>query len=165
MYGNSIADYTGNSAASGLNTPTDTAQSVVACCNELSGPNTTQPGDQAFGQDTTPGGGITGAVFISRFIKPGSVSNQPYNHYSWLRSMEDLFGVDHGGSDGKGHLGYAGADGLRPFGADVYNNPSGKALPPAPSGSIVYPAVANIHDPEHPVINPTPSALAGSTQP
>lgn len=90
----SDADYTGNSAASGPNTPTDTAQSVVACCNELSGPNTTQPGDQAFGQDTTPGGGITGAVFISRFIKPGSVSNQPYNHYSWLRSMEDLFGPD-----------------------------------------------------------------------
>ncbi|WP_194914397.1 alkaline phosphatase family protein [Catenulispora rubra] len=146
MYGNSIADYTGNPAASGLNTPTDTAQSVVACCNELPGPNTTQPGDQAFGQDTTPGGGITGAVFISRFIKPGSVSAQPYNHYSWLASMEDLFGVRHGGTDGKGHLGYAAADGLRPFGGDVYNNPSGRALPPAASGSITYPAVAGVDD-------------------
>ncbi|MEV5508683.1 alkaline phosphatase family protein [Streptomyces orinoci] len=155
MYGNSIADYTGNKDKS-LNTPTDTAQSVVACCNELPGPNTTQPGFQAFGQDTTPGGGITGALFISRFIKPGSISDQPYNHYSWLRSMEDLFGVEHGGTDGHGHLGYAAADGLRPFGADVYNNPSGRALPPAPSGSVVYPAVARADDPEHPVVNPSP---------
>ncbi|MDO0929598.1 alkaline phosphatase family protein [Streptomyces sp. TG1A-8] len=155
MYGNSIADYTGNSDTS-LNTPTDTAQSVVACCNELPGPNTTQPGFQAFGQDTTPGGGITGAVFLSRYIKPGSVSEQPYNHYSWLRSMEDLFGIRHGGTDGHGHLGYAAADGLRPFGADVYNNPSGKALPPAASGSIVYPAVARIDDPEHPIVHTKP---------
>jgi hypothetical protein len=165
MYGNSIADYTGNPAASGLNNPGDVSQSVVACCNELPGPNTSQPGFQAFGQDTTPGGGITGAVFISRFIKPGSVSQQPYNHYSWLRSMEDLFGIDHGGTDGHGHLGFAAADGLRPFGPDVYNNPSGKALPPAPSGSTVYPAVASSRDQEHPVINATPTpAAAGSTK-
>jgi phosphatidylinositol-3-phosphatase len=156
IYGNSIADYTGNSNPA-LNTPTDTAQSIVACCNELPGPNTTQPGDQAFGQDTTPGGGITGAVFISRYIKPGSVTDQPYNHYSWLRSMEDLFGVRHGGTDGDGHLGYAAADGLRPFGGDVYNNPSGHALPPAPSGSIVYPAVAGIDETGRPVVNPTPA--------
>ncbi|EST36798.1 hypothetical protein [Streptomyces roseochromogenus] len=88
----------------------------------------------------------------SRYIKPGPVNEQPYNHYSWLRSMEDLFGVRRGGTDGHGHLGCAAADGLCPFGADVYNNPSGKALPPAPSGSIVYPAVACIDDPEHPVI-------------
>jgi hypothetical protein len=141
MYGNSLADYTGNKKAE-LNTPSDTAQSVVACCNELPGPNTSQPGFQAFGQDTTPGGGITGAVFISRFIKPGSVTNQPYNHYSWLRSMEDLFGTS-GGLDGEGHLAYAAMPGLRAFGGDVYNNPSGRALQPAPSGSITYPAVAD----------------------
>jgi hypothetical protein len=121
----------------------NTAQSVVACCNELPGPNTTQPGFQAFGQDTTPGGGITGAVMISRFIKPGSISDQPYNHYSWLRSMEDLYGVHSGGIDGKGHLGYAGMDGLRPFGADVYNNAGGRAMRPSASGSSVYPATAN----------------------
>ncbi|GAA4846402.1 hypothetical protein GCM10025787_30680 [Saccharopolyspora rosea] len=143
MYGNSIADYKGN-ADPALNTPTDTAQSVVACCNELPGPNTAQPGHQAFGQDTTPGGGITGSVVISRFTKPGSVTDQPYNHYSWLRSMEDLFGIRSGGADGRGHLGYAGADGLRPFGNDVYNNPSGRALPPARPRDQreVYPATA-----------------------
>jgi phosphatidylinositol-3-phosphatase len=154
IYGNSIADYTGN-ASSALNTPTDTAQSVVACCNELPGPNTSQPGDQAFGQDTTPGGGITGSVLISRFIKPGTISDQPYNHYSWLRSMEDLFHIDSGGTDGQGHLGYAAADGLRPFGPDVYNNPTGKALPPAPSGSTgVYSATATALSREPSLLTP-----------
>ena len=151
MYGNSIADFNyAGDAALGFDSVTgnpvqaeaNTAQSVVACCNELPGPNTTQPGDNAFNQDTTPGGGITGAVFISRYITPGSVSTQPYNHYSWLRSMEDLYGITKGGSDGKGHLGYAGASGLRPFGPDIYNNISGQALRPAASGSVVYPASA-----------------------
>ena len=151
MYGNSIADYQGNSDPT-LNVPTDTAQSVVACCNELPGPNTTQPGFQAFGQDTTPGGGITGAVFISRFIKPGSVSDQPYNHYSWLASMEDLYGIRHGGTDGKGHLGYAAMDGLRAFGPDVYNNVTGRALRPSPTGSSVYPATASISSPVRPKV-------------
>ncbi len=130
QYDNSIADYQGNPKPQ-LNTPTDTAQSVVACCNELPGPNTTQPGFQAFGQDTTPGGGVTGSVLLSRYIHPGTVSDQPYNHYSWLRSMEDLFGVTTGGTDGHGHIGYAGENGLRPFGPDVYNNPSGVASGPA----------------------------------
>lgn len=158
MYGNSIADYTGNSNPA-LNTPTDTAQSIVACCNELPGPNTTQPGFQAFGQDTTPGGGITGAVFISRFIRPGSVSDQPYNHYSWLRSTEDLFGLSTGGTDRAEHLGYAAAEGLRPFAGDVYSNPSGTALAPAPSGSWVFPATASLDQPSVPRV----TALGAAT--
>jgi hypothetical protein len=169
MYGNSTADqnYSGDAkfgADSGTGEPAqaeaDTAQSVVACCDELPGPNTTQPGDQAFNQDTTPGGGITGAVFISRFITPGSVSDQPYNHYSWLRSTENLFDIASGGTDGRGHLGYAAADGLRPFGPDVYNNPSGRALQPSPSGSSVYPATASIDERPHPRVT-TPAVPAG----
>lgn len=155
MYGNSIADYQGNSDPS-LNVPTDTSQSIVACCNELPGPNTTQPGFQAFGQDTTPGGGITGAVFISRFIRPGSTTAQPYNHYSWLRSMEDTFGITSGGADGKGHLGYAAMDGLRTFGKDVYNNSLGHALRPSASGSSAYPATANENDTPAPVVKRAP---------
>jgi hypothetical protein len=79
-----------------------------ACCNEQPGPNTPAPGGQGGG----PGGGRTGAVLLSRFIAPGTVTSQAYNHYSFLRSVEDVFGV--------GHLGYAGQEGLRPFGADVY---------------------------------------------
>ena len=77
--------------------------------------------------DPTPGGGDTGSVLISPFIKPGSTSDRVYNHYSWLRTMEDLFDVGRAskGLDGQGHIGYAAQLGLAPFGADVFNNPAG----------------------------------------
>lgn len=86
-------------------------------------------------QDETPGGGITGSVLISPYIKPGTVSTTNYNHYSWLRTMEDVFqvskghdrsaltaGTVSGGLDNSGHLGFAAQDGLRPFGTDVFTN-------------------------------------------
>jgi len=77
--------------------------------------------------DATTGGGDTGSVLISPFIKPGSVSTVDYNHYSWLRTIEDLFnvGMASRGLDGHGHIGYAAQPGLAPFGADVFNNPKG----------------------------------------
>ena len=87
---------------------------------------------------STPGGGDTGSVLISPFIKPGTSSTVFYNHYSWLRTMEDIFNVksgdDHaklvagtvsGGLDGKGHLGFAAQTGLTTFGRDVFNHPQG----------------------------------------
>ncbi len=102
------------------------------------------PGHLAAGQtpvatfdarDATPGGGITGSVLISPLIKPGTVSTTSYNHYSWLRTMEDIFQVSRGtgtaaltagtvsgGLDGLGHLGFAAQAGLRPFGPDVFTN-------------------------------------------
>lgn len=43
-----------------------------------------------------------------------------YNHYSALRSYEDLLGLTTGGTDGEGHLGFAAATGLAPFGPDVF---------------------------------------------
>jgi hypothetical protein len=79
-----------------------------ACCNEQPGPNTPNPG----GTTPGPGGGRTGAVLLSTFIHPGVVSNTPYNHYSLLKSVEDVFGL--------GYLGYAGQAGLQAFGSDVY---------------------------------------------
>jgi hypothetical protein len=79
---------------------------ATACCNEPTGPNTKSPGWNG------PGGGRIGAVLLSPFIAPGTVSDAPYNHYSLLRSIEDIFALP--------HLGYAGLRGLRPFGADVY---------------------------------------------
>src|SRR5439155_8236585 len=87
--------------------PTGDAADASACCNEPPGPNTAMPG--IFG----PGGGRTGAVILSQFVKPGSVNDHEYNHYSMLRSIENLFHLK--------HLGYAGQAGLRPFGSDVYN--------------------------------------------
>ena len=75
----------------------------------------------------TNGGGDTGSVLISPFINPGTSSSVYYNHYSWLRTMEDLFDVApvSKGLDGDGHLGYAAQPGLAPFGRDVFNNPGG----------------------------------------
>jgi hypothetical protein len=97
-----------------------TAAGATACCAEPTGPNTPLPGQAG------PGGGRIGTVVLSkRFVKPGTVSDVPYNHYSFLRSMEDLFRIGATtaipGSDNAGHLGYAGAAGLVPFGRDVYD--------------------------------------------
>jgi hypothetical protein len=79
-----------------------------SCCGEQSGPNTLAAGGPMGGS----GGGRTGAVLLSPFIAPGTVSAQDYNHYSLLRSIEDAFGLS--------HLGYAGAPGLRTFGGDIF---------------------------------------------
>ena len=70
---------------------------------------------------TMPGGGQIGAVlFDPRWIKPGSVdSTGSYNHYSALRTFEDLLGVRFGGADGHGHLGFAAT--ATDFGPDVFN--------------------------------------------
>ncbi|HTR89295.1 MAG TPA: alkaline phosphatase family protein [Solirubrobacteraceae bacterium] len=77
--------------------------------------------------DATTGGGDTGSVLISPYIAPGTVSTVYYNHYSWLRTMEDLFNVKSAspGLDRKGHIGYAAQPGLAAFGPDVFNNPKG----------------------------------------
>jgi hypothetical protein len=90
--------------------------------------------------DPTPGGGDTGSVLISPYITPGTSTTVDYDHYSWLRSMEDIFQVDKNGAspglDGLGHIGFAAESGLTPFGPDVFNNPNGDtpspALPEAP---------------------------------
>src|SRR5581483_6456169 len=77
-----------------------------SCCGEIPGPGSALPGV------TGPGGGDVGAVLISPCIRPGTVSQQPYNHYAMLRSVEDLFGL--------AHLGYAQLPGERSFGSDVF---------------------------------------------
>lgn len=99
-------------------TATLAAGDVSACCGEQPGPNI-GPGATVFGNTPDqgpgvlgPGGGRIGAVLVSPFIKPGTVSEKAYNHYALLRSVEDFFGLD--------HLGYAGQDGLSAFGADVF---------------------------------------------
>jgi hypothetical protein len=83
-----------------------------ACCNEPTGPNTVAPGR------TGPGGGRIGALIVSPYVKAGH-DDQPYNHYSLLRSLEDLFGLD--------HLGYAAQPGLKAFSDDVYKTPASAA--------------------------------------
>jgi hypothetical protein len=79
-----------------------------ACCGEGPGPNTPLPGI------TGLGGGRVGALVLSpQFVAPNTWSDTPYNHYSLLASIEDLFTLP--------HLGYADSPDLPRFGLDVYN--------------------------------------------
>ncbi len=77
-----------------------------ACCGEGVGPNAGQPGIEG------PGGGRIGALVISPFSSPGTTTTRPYNHYSLLGTMEDLFRLR--------RLGYARTV-EHTFGADVFN--------------------------------------------
>jgi len=78
-----------------------------ACCNTPPSPNTAHPGI------TGPGGGRVGALVVSARTKGATTNDRPYNHYSLLCSVEDVFGLS--------HLGFAGAPGLNCFGPDVYD--------------------------------------------
>ncbi|HWE14178.1 MAG TPA: alkaline phosphatase family protein [Solirubrobacteraceae bacterium] len=76
-----------------------------SCCGEMPGPGSPLPGILG------PGGGKVGAVLLSPYIKPGTVSATGYNHYSSLASWESMFGLS--------RLAYA-ADVPATFGADVF---------------------------------------------
>jgi hypothetical protein len=97
----------------------------TACCGEIPGPNNPNPGGNG------PGGGDVGAVLLSPFIAPGTVSQTAYNHYSMLGSMEDIFGLP--------HLGYAQLPGETGFGSDVYTRPNGPPASPSPPGPAPIP--------------------------
>ncbi len=79
-----------------------------ACCGERALPGARfQPGF------TGPGGGRVGAIVLSKFVKPGTISAVPYNHYALLRTVEAIFGLR--------YLGYAAEPEVRAFGADVFS--------------------------------------------
>ncbi|HEX4377739.1 MAG TPA: alkaline phosphatase family protein [Steroidobacteraceae bacterium] len=102
-------------------TTTNAGQTVVditfqgqSCCDQQAGPNLTgiRPGSVSL--LNTPalqenlifdgfGGDRIGALLLSPFVKPGSTSDTQYNHYSLLRSLENIFGL-------REHLGYAADD-------------------------------------------------------
>ena len=79
-----------------------------SCCNEQPGPAAPQPGI------TGPGGGRIGTVVISPFVKGGTVSTVPYNHFSSLATIETLFGL--------AKLGQAKTVSAQ-FGKDVFTRP------------------------------------------
>src|SRR5262249_2754326 len=64
-----------------------------SCCGQPDYPNYTAP-------EIDHGGGDVGALLLSPFIKGGTTTQDQYNHFSLLRTIEDVFGLD--------HLGYAG---------------------------------------------------------
>ena len=89
----------------------DEGSDSAACCGEASGfspdhPNVPLPGKNG------PGGGRIGTVVLSPLIRPGTVSTVNYNHYSLLRTIEDIFGLR--------HLGDAAMPQVRSFGPDVF---------------------------------------------
>ncbi len=95
-----------------------------ACCGQVTGPNVTRPSDAILPASATVqydlhyvgvGGDRTGAVLLSKWIAPGTVSYTQYNHYSLLRSLEKIFQTD-------GYLGYADDANLTTFGDDIFTN-------------------------------------------
>jgi len=85
-----------------------------ACCGEPRFPNLPVPTAPGGGPLLIPkGGGEVGALLLSSLVKPNSTSQEQFNHFSLLRTIEDLFGLK--------HLGYAGAAGVSSFGASVFN--------------------------------------------
>ena len=87
-----------------------------ACCGEKP-----LPGARYAPGFNGPGGGRVGAVILSPFVRPATVSTVPYNHYSLLRTVEAIFGLE--------PLGYAASPGARVFGADVFSGAAPR--PPA----------------------------------
>lgn len=94
-----------------------------SCCNQQKGPNLGKiyphnvtymsHGRRITVKTLSFGGDRPGALLLSRYIRPGTVSNVPYNHYSLLKSLEDIFGIQQ-------HLGYAEQKGLAALGPDVF---------------------------------------------
>jgi phosphatidylinositol-3-phosphatase len=85
------------------------------CCSEQPGPNlasfpqtNTIPGSVYTLVTGDYGGDRTGGVLLSPLLKPGSVSNTPFNHYSLLKTLEDIYHT-------AGYLGYASQPGLLSF--------------------------------------------------
>jgi hypothetical protein len=97
------------------------------CCNQQPGPSLPPfPQSNALGPYTLSyqsfGGDQIGTVLLSPFLRPGSVSNNYYNHYSLLRTIEDIFDL--------GYIGYAAQPGLLGFfgcvSSDIVNTTKGQ---------------------------------------
>jgi hypothetical protein len=80
-----------------------------SCCGQPRFPNLPA---QAAGL-SRHGGGAVGALLLSPFVKAGTTSQEPYNHFSLLRTIEDLFGLT--------HLGYAAAPGVSSFEPSLFS--------------------------------------------
>ena len=97
-----------------------------ACCDQRPGPNLRGVRPVKTTLLNTPsrverlviegfGGDRIGALLVSPFVRRGSTSHTPYNHYSLLRSLEDIFGLH-------GHLGYAADDPRTGYFLDTIGN-------------------------------------------
>jgi hypothetical protein len=79
-----------------------------SCCGQPAFPNLPAPA----GGIGPPGGGQVGALLLSPFIKGGATVQDTYNHFSLLRTVEDLYGLE--------HLGYAGGKEVSSFAPSLF---------------------------------------------
>jgi phosphatidylinositol-3-phosphatase len=86
---------------------------AAACCAEQPLPGVRLPPGLG-----GPGGGRIGAVLLSPFLPRGVTSDVPYNHYSLLRSVENIFGLQ--------PLGYAADAKLRTLDRDLLSHPAAR---------------------------------------
>ena len=77
----------------------------------------------------TGGGGRVGMLLLSPYVTPGSVDETTYyNHFSFLRSVEELLGQE--------PLGYAADPVLTEFDSSVFDaSPEESTVAPSPAGS------------------------------
>jgi hypothetical protein len=103
----------------GLTTTTTTSSTATSALTTTSAAGatttTTTTSPAAGGGETTPtgGGGHVGLLLISPYVKPGSVSEVFYDHFSLLLSIEELFSLK--------RLGYTSNPALVSFGRAIYN--------------------------------------------
>jgi hypothetical protein len=80
-----------------------------SCCEQPRFPNLPAPTGAA--ALSAEGGGEVGALLLSPDVKAGTTSQEAFNHYSLLRTIENLFGLS--------HLGYAANAKVGAFGPSV----------------------------------------------
>ena len=81
-----------------------------SCCGQPQFPNLPPPPAGL----TPRGGGTVGALLLSPYISGGTTSEEPYDHFSLLRTVEDLFGLS--------HLGYAALPRVSAFEASIFTS-------------------------------------------
>jgi hypothetical protein len=84
-----------------------------SCCGQPLFPN--DPSKTLTGAPR--GGGAVGALLLSPYIKGGTTSQEAYNHFSLLRTIEDLFSLK--------HLGYAGLPAVKSFEPELFTASKG----------------------------------------
>ncbi len=115
----------------------DITFSGQTCCDQQPGPNLSGVRPGTLTLVSTPslieqivingyGGDRIGAVLLSPFVKPGSTSATPYNHYALLKSIEDIFHL--------GHIGYAADDYWTHYHLDTIGDDAEVFLPGQGSG-------------------------------
>jgi hypothetical protein len=99
-------------------TPTSTSTTAPATSPAATTPSTNptvSPGVHL----PPSGGGQVGALLISPYVKPGTFNQEPFNDFSLLRTLENLFGLP--------PLGYAATRGLSSLEASVFSAWNGAA--------------------------------------